>query len=85
MMSFPSEPAERKVAIDARYRNPSIILRFLEGYHRGENLFGPYGSIWLSKLQADRRLGRLARHDLPYFEALQERYPDLLQDSSTPR
>src|SRR5262245_19296898 len=60
MQSFPNDPPERRVAIDPRYRDPKIVLRFLEGFHRGDALFGPYGSIWLSKLRADARDGALA-------------------------
>lgn len=77
MMSFPTEPKERRVEIDPRFRDVALIKKFLEGYHRGSHLFGPYGSIWLAKLKADSRDGKLSAQDRPYFDLLRKKYPEL--------
>lgn len=52
-MDFPTEEPERRIDVPARARDVEIVLRFLEGFHRGDSLFAPYGSIWLSLLKAD--------------------------------
>ncbi|MCZ6596426.1 MAG: tetratricopeptide repeat protein [Planctomycetota bacterium] len=78
LMSFPLEPEESLVEVDPRYRNEPIALRFLEGFHRGESLFGPYGTLLLSSLFADARDGLLADTDRGLYDTLQERYPEIL-------
>ncbi len=78
MMSFPTEPQERVIEIDARYRNLEIVTQFLEGYHRGRHLFGPYGAIWLSTIKADLDDGTLPRWDRYYADMLSLRYSEVL-------
>lgn len=77
-MDFPTEDAERRIDLPPRARDSKIVLRFLEGFHRGDALFAPYGSIWLSLLKADHLDGTLAREDVRFFNALRVRYGDLL-------
>ncbi len=78
MMSFPSEPEERRIEIDARHRNAPIALRFLEGFHRGENLFGSYGTFLLSSYFADARDATLPAADRGHYDALRARFPEIL-------
>ena len=78
MMSFPSESTERRVIIDSKFRNATIVSRFLEGLHRGDQLFGPYGAIWLSMLAAKAADGRISTADAPYYNRLRVKYGDLL-------
>lgn len=79
MMSFPKEPAERRVEIDPGARDMGIVKRFLEGYHRGSHVFAPYGSMWLAKLRFDALEKKLAAEDRPHWERLREKYPELLR------
>jgi hypothetical protein len=79
MMSFPTEPFHRRVDIDPRCRNEVLVTHFLEGYHRGSRLFGPYGAMWLAKIRADARDGFLFEEDRTHFERLREKYPALFE------
>jgi hypothetical protein len=80
MMSFPSEPAEHRVDLDERWRDVEIAKRFLEGYHRADGLFGPYGAIWLARVKSGARDGSLSPADRRRHELLRARYPDLLDE-----
>ena len=64
--------------IDERYRRPEIVERFLESFHRGSSLFGPYGALLLSAYQADAEDGRLDEADVESYYRLRERYPEIL-------
>ena len=78
MQSFPKEPDDWRIALPKRYRDTKIILHFLEAYHRGSRVFGPYGSIWLAKLKADASEDLLAPEDRSHWERLRAKYPELL-------
>jgi hypothetical protein len=78
MMNFPSEGEDSRLEIEDRYRNAGIVLTFLEGFHCGSNLFGPYGAIWLSKLRADAKDDRLSGVDRGHYHRLREKYAHLL-------
>lgn len=77
-MSFPNEPADRKIDIDPGCRDLKVVLHFLEGFHRGGGVFAPYGSIWLSKLKSDARSGHLTPRDRVHYEKLRRRYSHLM-------
>ena len=79
MMSFPAEPLARRVVVDPRCRDEVLAGHFLEGYHRGGRLFGPYGAMWLAKIRSDARSGAVLEEDRPYYERLKERFPDLVE------
>ena len=78
MISFPNEPRDYRVDLDERWRDVEAVKRFLEGYHRGESLFGPYGAMWMAKLRADADRGALSSADRERYERLLGRYADLL-------
>jgi hypothetical protein len=78
MMSFPNEPPAQRLALGDEWRDVDIARRFLEGYHRGDRVFGPYASMWFSKLRADARAGALSEADRARLERLRARYADLL-------
>lgn len=75
---FPDDEGERRLDVDPAYRDREVVLLLLEGYHRGEGLFGPYGSLWLAKLKHDALRGRLSVEDRAHYERLIEVYPDVL-------
>jgi hypothetical protein len=77
MMSFPREPLARRLIVDSRCRDDVLVSHFLEGYHRGGRLFGPYGAMWLGKIRSDARDGFVLDEDRTHYERLKERYPEL--------
>ncbi len=78
MMSFPNEPRDCRLDLDQTWRDVAIARHFLEGYHRGDHVFGPYASMWLSKLRADARGELLTDRDRERFEELRPHYAELL-------
>jgi len=79
MMGFPVEKGLRRVLVDERYRDLEIVGMFLEGYYRaGRQVYGPYASIWLTKLREDAKAGTLTAEDRGAYDALREFYPDVL-------
>jgi len=80
MMSYPKEPQPMRLLIDDEARDMGAVVHFLEAYHRGGRVFGPYGAIWIGKLRADARNGRISDADRPYYRRLKEKYPKLMAD-----
>ncbi len=78
MADFPLERTVRRVELNPRYRSQRIVLRFREYYHRGGDVFGPYGAIWLTKLREDQRAGTLTEEDAAALAALKYVYPEIL-------
>lgn len=79
MSAYPAEPEERILVLDPRYRNVEIATHFLESYHQGNHVFGPYASIWLSKIQADLEEADVKDADREYLKKLRKFYRDYLQ------
>ena len=79
MMSFPREPAANSVALDDSWRDVELARRFLEAYQRSDHVFGPYATMWLSKLRAEHQSGTLSAPDRERFETLRERYAELVR------
>ncbi len=69
--------AAQRLELGPEWRDVDIARRFLEGYHRGDRVFGSYASMRLSKLRADTRAGALSEPDRARFERLRGRHPDI--------
>ena len=67
-----------RIALPNHMRDYKIVVKFLEGYHRGGRVFGPYGAIWMTKLKSDAKNKRLSEVDRKHFERLRKKYPELL-------
>jgi len=80
MQSFPKEPENHKIDLGDRFRDLPIVLKFLEGYHRGGRVFGPYGAIWMCKLKSDARNKRLTDVDREHYNRLRDKYPELMNE-----
>jgi tetratricopeptide (TPR) repeat protein len=78
MMNYPDEPEESRIEIEEKYRDPGLVLKFLEGKHCGSNVFGPYAAMWLSKLRTDARNKQLSVADRDHFRRLRQQYGYLL-------
>jgi len=74
MMSYPYEPEDRALLIDERWRNIEFSERFMEAYHRGGDVFGPYAAIFMGQLKADKNDGLVQEHDAWFLETLALRY-----------
>jgi hypothetical protein len=77
-MSFPKEPKGNRLLVKDHYRDLDIVEYFLEGFHRAQHTFGPYGSLWMSKLKWDAIEGQLSKSDMAAYRILISRYPQLM-------
>lgn len=78
MLDFPNESEDWRMRVDDRWRDEVIVRTFGEARQCGSDVFGCYGAIWLSKLRADARDGKLAACDRPHYERLHTKYALLL-------
>jgi len=77
MMEFPTELSAHRVRVEDGARNLELTKLFLEGFHRGKDVFGPYATMYLAKLQSDAQAGLLDEVGKNHYEGLQESYPEL--------
>jgi tRNA A-37 threonylcarbamoyl transferase component Bud32/tetratricopeptide (TPR) repeat protein len=70
MMDFPNEGYDSRIEIGKAFRNATFVACFIEHQNRGSNLFGPYASMWLSRLAADAAAEKLVGDDRRHYERL---------------
>ena len=73
--SFPrhAEPGPhgpRQVYVDSLYRDGEVVRRFDEHRRRSDTILGLYGTLFVSKLRADRRRDALSEIDAALLDSL---------------